>query len=47
MLDTVRNGVMSAMARMYFIVMIFLRHLLESATGQATSLAALMFIKEA
>jgi hypothetical protein len=33
MLDTVRNGVMSATARMYLIVMIFLPHLLESATG--------------
>src|SRR5215510_11398937 len=34
MLDTVRNGVMSATARTYLIVMIFLRNLLQSTAGR-------------
>src|SRR6202008_1309946 len=34
MVDTVRNGVMSATARMNLIFMIFLPHLLERTTGR-------------
>jgi hypothetical protein len=47
MLDTVRNGVMSATARMYLIVMIFPPAFTPKYYWQITGLVALIFIKEA
>jgi hypothetical protein len=46
MLDTVRNGVMSATGRMYLTVMIFLRHLLKVPPA-SYALVAWIFIKAA
>jgi hypothetical protein len=47
MLDTVRNGVMSATARMYLMVMIFPPTFTQKCHRQVTGLVAPMIIKEA